>query len=70
MKPTLTSDRFGEEFILTGELDLWGGQPGDVCTNPQVSVWSRRDISIFSTESGDTLEKENLRKTTMSKSKV
>jgi len=35
LKPTLTSDRFGEEFILNGELDLWGGQPGDTCTNPQ-----------------------------------
>jgi len=35
LKPTLTADRFGEEFIKTGQLDLWGGQPGDLCTNPQ-----------------------------------
>ncbi len=28
--------RFGEEFIMNGVLDLWGGQPGDLCTNPQV----------------------------------
>jgi hypothetical protein len=32
LKPTLTSDRFGEEFINTGHLDLWGGGPGDYCT--------------------------------------
>lgn len=35
MKPTLTSDRFGEELVRTGQLDLWGGQPGDMCTMAQ-----------------------------------
>jgi len=35
LKPTLTADRYGEEFIKTGHLDMWGGQPGDVCTSPQ-----------------------------------
>ena len=37
LKPTLTEDRFGAEFIKTGRLDLWGGQPGDLCTMPAVS---------------------------------
>ena len=45
LKPTLTSDRFGEDFIMTGQFDLWGGQPGDVCTNPQVQ-------SLISTAQG------------------
>ena len=35
---TVTDPRFGEEFITSGELDLWGGQPGDMCTNPQVEL--------------------------------
>jgi len=32
IKPTLTADRFGEDFIRTGTLDLWGGAPNDYCT--------------------------------------
>lgn len=35
LKPTLTEDRFGPEFIRNGHLDLWGGQPGDLCTMNQ-----------------------------------
>ena len=38
LKPTLTEDRFGPEFIKTGHLDLWGGQPGDLCTMNQVFI--------------------------------
>jgi hypothetical protein len=37
IKPTLTSDRHGEEFIRTGTLSLHGGAPADECTNP--SFW-------------------------------
>jgi hypothetical protein len=29
MKPTFTSDTFGEELLHSQELDVWGGQPGD-----------------------------------------
>ena len=29
LKPTFTSDTFGEEFLKTEILDIWGGQPGD-----------------------------------------
>lgn len=32
LKPTLVADRFGEEFIRTGVLSLWGGTPADYCT--------------------------------------
>jgi hypothetical protein len=32
IKPTLTSERFGEQFLTSGELNLWGAQPADVCT--------------------------------------
>ncbi|KAK3576707.1 hypothetical protein CHS0354_024321 [Potamilus streckersoni] len=32
IKPTLTSEHFGEEFLTHGSLELWGSQPGDVCT--------------------------------------
>lgn len=34
LKPKLTSDRFGDEMVRNGHLDLWGGQPGDLCTMP------------------------------------
>ena len=35
IKPQLTSDRFGEEMVRNGgRFDLWGGQPGDLCTSP------------------------------------
>uniref|UniRef100_F7BJS1 Uncharacterized protein n=1 Tax=Ciona intestinalis TaxID=7719 RepID=F7BJS1_CIOIN len=32
IKPTLTADHYGEEFLSTGTLDLWGGSPADLCT--------------------------------------
>lgn len=32
LKATLTSDTFGEEFLTSGLLDYWGGQPADSCT--------------------------------------
>jgi len=35
IKPGLVSDRFGNDFVtMDGKLDLWGGQPGDLCTMP------------------------------------
>ena len=35
IKPLLTSDRVGEEMVRNGgRFDLWGGQPGDLCTSP------------------------------------
>lgn len=33
IKPTLTSDKYGEGFITSGTLDLWGGTPSSVCTS-------------------------------------
>lgn len=35
IKPTLTSDMYGEEFLANGVLNLQGGAPADVCTNPR-----------------------------------
>nr|AAP82240.1 lipopolysaccharide- and beta-1,3-glucan-binding protein [Azumapecten farreri] len=35
IKPTLTTDRFGPDFLTKGTLDLWGGTPGDTCTSAQ-----------------------------------
>jgi len=32
MKPTLTSDRFSDKFIKSEILDIYGGQPGSMCT--------------------------------------
>jgi len=32
IRPTLTSDRYGEEFLSRGNLDLWGSAPPNVCT--------------------------------------
>ncbi len=32
MKPTLTADVYGDDFIRNEMLDIWGGQPGDLCT--------------------------------------
>jgi len=34
LRPTLTSDQFGEEFLTSGTLNLHGGAPADQCTNP------------------------------------
>merc|ERR1739838_462109 len=32
VKPTLLSDHYGENFLSSGSLDIWGSNPGDVCT--------------------------------------
>lgn len=34
LRPTLTADAMGEEFIRSGVLNLHGGSPADECTNP------------------------------------
>lgn len=33
IKPTLTSDEFGEGFLSSGAAKIWGGAPADYCTN-------------------------------------
>ncbi|XP_063448889.1 beta-1,3-glucan-binding protein-like [Mytilus trossulus] len=33
IKPTLTSDHYGEKFLTSGSLELWGGSSGDMCTS-------------------------------------
>ena len=33
LKPTLTNDIYGDDFLVSGELDLWGNSPGTVCTS-------------------------------------
>nr|AAZ08505.1 gram negative bacteria binding protein 2 [Mastotermes darwiniensis] len=35
IKPTLTTDKYGEDFLANGVLNLQGGSPADECTNPQ-----------------------------------
>ncbi|XP_033115117.1 beta-1,3-glucan-binding protein-like [Anneissia japonica] len=32
IKPTLTSDKYGESFLSSGVLSLWGASPADICT--------------------------------------
>ncbi|XP_077981940.1 beta-1,3-glucan-binding protein-like [Glandiceps talaboti] len=32
IKPTLTEEAFGEGFVTSGVLDLWGASPADLCT--------------------------------------
>uniref|UniRef100_H2YEM4 Uncharacterized protein n=1 Tax=Ciona savignyi TaxID=51511 RepID=H2YEM4_CIOSA len=32
IKPTLTADHYGEAFLSSGTLDLWGSTPADLCT--------------------------------------
>ncbi|XP_071954283.1 beta-1,3-glucan-binding protein-like [Antedon mediterranea] len=32
IKPTLTSDKYNEDFLSSGTLDLWGASPADLCT--------------------------------------
>lgn len=32
IKPTLTSDNYGEAFLTSGTLDIWGASPADQCT--------------------------------------
>ncbi|XP_049865948.1 beta-1,3-glucan-binding protein-like isoform X2 [Pectinophora gossypiella] len=34
IRPSLTSDQFGEEFLSSGTLNIEGGAPADRCTNP------------------------------------
>jgi beta-glucanase (GH16 family) len=33
IKPTLTSDKYSEQFLTTGTVDLWGGTESSVCTS-------------------------------------
>jgi beta-glucanase (GH16 family) len=34
LKPTLTADRIGEQFVLNGyTMDVWGSTPADACTS-------------------------------------
>ena len=33
IQPGFTADRIGEDTMKTGTFNLWGGQPGDTCTN-------------------------------------
>nr|ABL63380.1 beta-glucan recognition protein [Biomphalaria glabrata] len=35
IKPTLTIDRFGPDFLEHGNLNLWGANPTDTCTGNQ-----------------------------------
>lgn len=37
IKPTLTSDKYGEDFLYHGTISLYSGEPADKCTNP--SSW-------------------------------
>ncbi|XP_070564349.1 beta-1,3-glucan-binding protein-like isoform X2 [Ptychodera flava] len=32
IKPTLTADHYGDSFLTSGRLDLWGSSPADMCT--------------------------------------
>ncbi|XP_070574553.1 beta-1,3-glucan-binding protein-like [Ptychodera flava] len=32
IKPTLTSEKYGEAFLTSGRLELWGASPSDLCT--------------------------------------
>ncbi|XP_049958309.1 beta-1,3-glucan-binding protein-like [Schistocerca serialis cubense] len=41
IRPTLTSDKYGEAFLSSGTIDLNGGSPADECTNPLVNGCSR-----------------------------
>lgn len=42
VKPTLTSDKYGEQFLTSGTLELYGNNPGDTCTGPQFYGCSRQ----------------------------
>ncbi|XP_048775138.2 beta-1,3-glucan-binding protein-like isoform X2 [Ostrea edulis] len=35
IKPTLTADHFGEHYLSSGVLDLWGSEPHSQCTSNQ-----------------------------------
>nr|XP_002740986.2 PREDICTED: beta-1,3-glucan-binding protein-like [Saccoglossus kowalevskii] len=35
IKPTLLSETYGDDFIMTGSLDIWGAAPADICTGNQ-----------------------------------
>ncbi|XP_049779843.1 beta-1,3-glucan-binding protein-like [Schistocerca cancellata] len=41
IRPTLTSDQYGEAFLSSGTIDLNGGSPADECTNPSFYGCSR-----------------------------
>ncbi len=32
IKPTLTADHFGDQFLHSGDLNIWGSTPGNLCT--------------------------------------
>jgi len=34
IKPSLTNDMYGDNFVETGTLSLLGGSPAEECTNP------------------------------------
>ncbi|XP_035705779.1 beta-1,3-glucan-binding protein isoform X2 [Folsomia candida] len=42
IKPTLTADKFGEDFLYEGNLQLGGPAPADQCTNPLWEGCERR----------------------------
>uniref|UniRef100_A0A8W8KD03 Beta-1,3-glucan-binding protein n=1 Tax=Magallana gigas TaxID=29159 RepID=A0A8W8KD03_MAGGI len=42
IKPTLTADNYGEHFLSSGTLDLWGGEPNSLCTSNQFWGCSRQ----------------------------
>ncbi|XP_062592213.1 beta-1,3-glucan-binding protein-like [Saccostrea cucullata] len=42
IKPTLTADNYGERFLSSGTLDLWGGEPNSMCTSNQFYGCSRQ----------------------------
>ena len=33
IQPAFTADFIGENTMKTGAFDLWGGMPGETCTN-------------------------------------
>ena len=35
LQPTLTSEFIGEQAMMHGDFDVWGGQPADLCTSNQ-----------------------------------
>ncbi|XP_065664112.1 beta-1,3-glucan-binding protein [Hydra vulgaris] len=45
LKPTLTKDTFGEEFLYNGTLNLWGSTPWTTCTSNLDSGCKRKGSS-------------------------
>ncbi|CAG7835655.1 unnamed protein product [Allacma fusca] len=46
IKPTLTSDKYGESFLTSGILDLNGATPADSCTGAQWSGCRKEGSSV------------------------